>query len=113
VTVQFKILATFGLILACAISSQAQAAEIWSGQTRLTALYPASEGMYFNTVYANASLSSCESGTRWFIPFGASNYAAMTAALMSAFVADKPINLNITVNPIQCGGVVNRFIVYQ
>jgi hypothetical protein len=113
VRLQYRFMAAFGLVLACAIPSQAQAAEVWSGATKLTALYPATDGMYFNTVYANTALSSCDSGTRWFIAAGSPNYATLTAALMAAFMADKQVNLNINVVPPQCGAVVNRFVVYQ
>jgi hypothetical protein len=106
-----KALAT--ILLAIAVHTPAQAAEIWSGYTKISYLYPASDGMYFNTVYANTSLSSCDSGTRWFIPTGFPNYNTLTAALIAAFLAGKQVNLNITVGPPQCGGSVNRFVVAE
>ncbi len=93
--------------------SQAQATEIWSPKTRLTHVYPAAEGMYFNTVYVNTSLSACDSGTRWFISTATPNYQAMVASLLTAFSTGKEVALCITVNPPQCGAVVNRFVVYE
>jgi hypothetical protein len=74
-------------------------------------MYPAAEGMYFITTYKNTSLSNCDAGGRWFIASTSANYQVMVATLLTAFTAGKQVNLNITVNPPQCGGVVNRFIV--
>jgi hypothetical protein len=102
-----------GFIAALLVGQNAFADELWSGSTRITALYPATYGMNFNTVYANTSLSTCDSGTRFFIEPTHSNYDAMVAAVIAAFISGKNVNLNITVNPPRCEGVVNRFVVYE
>lgn len=99
------------LVLAGAFAVQANADEVWSGWTRITFLYPQSTGMNFNTAYANTSLSSCDSGTRWDISSAYPNYNTLVATLIAAFASGKEINMNITVNPPACAGVVNRFLV--
>jgi hypothetical protein len=98
-------------ILAFVTAMQTHAAEQWSGDTRIEQMYPAADGMYFITLYKNTALSTCDGGGRWFIASSSPNYQVLVASLLTAFTAGKQLNLNITVNPPQCAGVVNRFIV--
>lgn len=99
------------VLLASLTGVPVKAAEIWSGETVIRHVYPEAGGMNFMTTYSNLSLSNCDNGARWTIAATTPNYQAMVATLLVAFATEKAVNLNITVNPVQCAGIVNRFIV--
>lgn len=98
-------------LLSSAHLPAARAAEIWSDWTTITMLYPASGNFFFNTAYANTSLSTCDGGTRWTISSSYPEYKTLVAVLTAAFMAGKEVTLNITVAPAACAGQVNRFVV--
>lgn len=97
-----------GASVLCSVSAHA---EVWSGETTITSLYPTSTGYIFTTAYANTNLSTCDNGRRWSISSSFSNYNAMVATLIAAFTSGSRITLNIDELPPSCEGHVNRFIV--
>lgn len=97
-----------GMASLCCLSAHA---EIWSGETTITSLYPTSTGYIFTTAYANTNLSTCDNGRRWSISSSFSNYNAMVATLIAAFASGNRVTLNIDELPPSCEGHVNRFIV--
>lgn len=97
-------------LLVCLASSPSNAAEIWSGQTLIEHAYPEASGFNFMTKYSNPSLSNCDNGGRCSIAGTEPNYQATVDTLLIAFAAGE-VNLSLTVNPMRCAGVVNRFIV--
>lgn len=108
-----KLIQAPAVLLLSLVSVQAHADEFWSGDTRITQVYPDASGFTFITTYANTAVSSCDNGSRWAISSSYPNYQVMVAALLTAFAAGKNVNLNITVYPAQCAGFVNRFIVKE
>lgn len=106
-----RLVAGVGLMLICTMGAQAQVVEQWTGYTKVISLYPASEGLYVITEYANPSWSTCDSGRRWLIQSTHPNYSTLAATAIATFMAGKQINLVINVSGAQCGPTVNRFTV--
>jgi len=66
-------------------------AQVWSGETTITKLYPTSTDYIFNVSYSN-SVSTCDGGTRFSIRKTYSdNYNALVSSLIAAFIAGKKI----------------------
>ncbi len=98
------------LLPGLAFANVGHAAEFWSDTTRITSIYPHAGGMTFNVQYSNP-LSTC-GGTRWVVPIGSPNYAAIVASLMLAHGSDKPIQIHVEDQPAPCEPVVDRSVVF-
>ncbi|MEO8298798.1 MAG: hypothetical protein ABI574_13425 [Burkholderiales bacterium] len=90
-------------------TTQAGAQEMWSPSTKVAGLYPASDGFYFTTVYANTVVSTCDNGRRYMIALTNPNYKALIGSLMFAFGSDKTIYFHLPDSTPSCAPVVDRF----
>ncbi|MEM7765645.1 MAG: hypothetical protein AAF290_16385 [Pseudomonadota bacterium] len=92
-------------------ANDADAAEVWISQTRITNLYPTSTSLFFVTEYA-MPLSTCDNGSRFEIPMSTPNYNVLASALFAAFHSGHPIRMNFDDAPgPRCDVVINRFFV--
>lgn len=88
-------------------------ADPWSGNTKITHLYPTSDGLVFMSEFANASISKCDNGKRWMIAKTHVNYDVLVSNLMAAFYSQKLITFNIDNNQSSCQPTINRFLVLR
>lgn len=91
--------------------THAAQAEFWSGQTKVTKVYPYNDGLIFFTQYANTEVSTCDRGTRFSISKSHPNYEVMVSTLLAAFMSDKSLTMNVASTAPSCMPTINRFIV--
>lgn len=99
------------LFLLFCLPAGAGATEVWSDQTVITALYPTSDTLLFNTEYSSPQ-STCDSGRRFAISMSNPNYDVLASALLAAFYSGKTIRMNFAETGPRCAVTVNRFLVY-
>jgi len=94
--------------------SSAVYADPWSTVSKITSLYPYSDGMIFRTGYKNESISSCDGGVRFSISKAHPNYDVMVSSMMAAFMADKKIKFYIDSGQSKvCEPTINRFMIFK
>ena len=102
-------LATILFIVLC-LPVGAGATEIWSSPTKITMLYPASDGLLFITEYSHPQ-ATCDNGKRFMIAMTNPNYDVLASSLLAAFYSGKTIRMNFVETGPSCAVVVNRFFV--
>ena len=99
--------------LLVSISSTAFSADVWSGRTKINAIYPTSSGMRFITEFSHP-VSTCSGSKRFQLDDTSGQYQDKVAALIAAFMANKDINMLFdNQQTATCAAFVDRFIVYQ
>ncbi|MEW6995203.1 hypothetical protein AADZ84_13155 [Colwelliaceae bacterium MEBiC 14330] len=94
------------------IYNNSASADPWHGYTKITSLYPAKSGYIFTVESALPTHSTCGDGKRFSIPINHVNYEAMVSTLITAFVADKEIRINLdNITEPNCQPTINRFTV--
>ena len=104
-----------------AVAATGNVAEMWSGLTKITRLYPYWGGMIFFVEYRDVfapfrdyrnSAGAVVWCGRWDIPTSALNYKVLAAGLMLAYANGDPINFHLDTQPVSCNPRVDRFEVY-
>ncbi len=106
---QISLAAILFLVLCMPVS--VKAAEIWSGATKITAVYPTSDALAFMTEYSHPQ-STCDNSTRFMIAMSHPNYDVLASVLLAAFHSGKNIRLNFDQASPSCAVAVNRFQVW-
>ncbi|WP_265462775.1 hypothetical protein [Aeromonas salmonicida] len=102
------------VMLAVSLIPVIASAEQWIGYTKITALYPANDGMVFLVAEPHPEVSSCDGGQRLQIPLTHPNYNTMVSTLIMAFTTSKEVYLNVSTEKLKvptCAAPVNRFMV--
>jgi hypothetical protein len=87
------------------------AADVWSGYTEITRVYPTPTQLIFNTTYSNPK-STCEGGTRWRLDSSYPDYSTQVAGLLAAFMAGKQVRIVFQdTQAVQCSPIVNRYVI--
>ncbi|MBW8184269.1 hypothetical protein [Shewanella nanhaiensis] len=100
----------FAAITLCFVSNFAQA-QFWSSNTKITKVYPYTDGLIFFTEYRNSDVSTCDGGTRFSIDKSHPNYEVMVSTLLAAFMSDKTMTMNVSSTTRACAPHINRFLV--
>ena len=88
--------------------------EAWidSPYVTINKVYPSDGGLAFYPDYKDATVSACDSGSRFVIPLTDVNYNVKASVLLAAFMAGKKVLLRYDTDQVKaCSAVVNRFIV--
>ncbi|GAA0464067.1 hypothetical protein GCM10009096_00660 [Parasphingorhabdus litoris] len=90
------------------VSSAVQAASQWTGNRKITEIYPHASGFIYQLDGAQINDPSCNEN-RLYIPITAANYDAIVSSLITAFTSKYSVNSNYDDSTASsCQAVVNR-----
>ncbi|MEP2103956.1 MAG: hypothetical protein ABJP02_17655 [Parasphingorhabdus sp.] len=90
------------------ISSGAQAASEWTGNRKITSIYPYPTGFIFEVDGPKVNDPGCN-GNRLNLPITAANYDAIVSSLITAFSAQYNVSANFNnTTTSSCQAVINR-----
>ena len=98
------------IFMVLCVPAGVRAAEIWSGPTTITILYPSSDALAFMTEYSHPQ-STCDNGKRFMISMSNPNYDVLASSLLAAFYSGKTIRMNFVETGPSCAVEINRFYV--
>ncbi len=82
----------------------------WSPWTQVTTLYPNNAGLIFNTAAVETIQSTCDGGSRFFLPATHPNYHVLAGIIIMAFNNQTEITIHLDENESpSCARVIDHF----
>jgi hypothetical protein len=91
------------------VSVNAYSATKWSGYTTITNLLAYKTQLAFVVEYADPTYSTCDGGRRFSLDPSSSDYKTQAAVLTAAYLANKRINFNYSIDSANCNPFVYLF----